>query len=362
MIFRNKALMHLKHSYIFTVLLFSLVCNRNPVDSGFGNRITKDTQPREFESIRAIGQSVDGKTFGIDDFNVFQILNDNTQVNINFLTTEFFRRISCSDVFINDKKGSLIYSVNTELIRAGESAFDTIGQISDYDSQFDRRYSVDDTKNIWFTNKCDSGVILLRWDGEYMQDYFLNVQDSTNKPFEVNEAWIAAGGGFVYLVYTKSVSIGFNSYTGKPDTEEQIIAARWDQQNNLINYFDRRWWPEEQYMQAAFVAKNELLIAYNYSGWEQGLFLMPFFDTINYSLNRLVNYTANVHLLKLNAEETYLYWNKSIFKITDKITEKNLYSDCGALFLDTSNAVVLFDRYYKKFVNVSNLPGFRNNP
>lgn len=347
--------------FLFVICLAGLQlvvsCNRNPVGKNFGEDIENVNMCYSLENLLTIGQDTSGRLFIMDSGNVSVYTYDSTLK----YTYESPKTDSMSEYshgfLIKDKKGALLFLSDSNVcrIKSNRHSFeiDTIKSFS-YITQYPGgRYSVDDSGNVWFYDMYDLRVFdeamfsLQKWDGERLQNFLIAWRDSLKSPKFLH---LAAGKDDVFLLY---LQIDYPK-----SLECTLICKRWDKNQGQVTRSESGWDLEKNF-EAAFVASQKLYVMYhNFNSWSSGVYLKELFDTKYKSAVTIGDSISNFRLLKRNADEVFLYSQKRIVQITDRISEKTLYSDCGALFLDTLNQVILYDRYRRMFINVNELPGF----
>jgi hypothetical protein len=327
------------------------------VGNEFGDRKETETTQNISMAIFSFGMDVSGEVFVLNDDSIVVAINDSTFRRVhNLVSRDGIKSIS-SNIFIKDKNGSLVLMVDSNMVRITRSGngynLDSIGKFS-YCSgryaKFTNRYAVDDDGTLWFTDVRDSALQLLQWDGNKLKRYDMDFK-LVKSADELSDIHIAAGGGFVFCVYdTSYYQSDFEQYQYK------LVILKW----NLTESIKERIEIDEKIeikIKNVF-AINGLLHMLIWNGSDE--------YEIDYMVDSSLIKKADVNcgdgfsldILKRNSQEMYLYSDKVIIQVTDTTIVKNLYSDCDALFLDTSNQVILRDQYSKKFINITNLPGF----
>ncbi len=334
-------------------------CNRNPVGKNFGENIENVHMHYKSESLSSIGQDISGRMYLMDSGNVSVYTYDSTLEYVSDSSITDSMSNYSHDLLIKDKKGSLLLLSDSNIcrIKSNSDSFDidTIDSFSYITDYIDGRYSVDDSGNVWFYELYDldkfdySTLSFKKWDGEQLQSYNIDMSDSL-KSLKSKHLHLAAGTDNIFLIYPKIY------YPG--NSECSLICMCWNKIKAGIALNESHWNLTTN-LEAVFVASQKLYVIYHeYYSWSSRVYLKELFDTSYKSDVPIGDSTSYFRLLKRNADEVLLYSPKRIVQVTDQISEKTLYSDCGALFLDTLNQVVLYDRYRNKFINVSDLPGF----
>jgi hypothetical protein len=355
MIFKKIATCRLFFVICLAGLQLVISCNRNPAGENFGADLEIVNMYYNLENLLTIGQDTSGRLFFMDSGNVSVYTYDSSlKYTYDSPDTDSISEYS-HGLLIKDIKGSLLFLSDSNVCRIKSNRhyfeIDTIESFS-YITQYpDGRYSVDDSGNVWFYDMYDLRVFddatlsLQKWDGERLQDFLIAWRDSLKSPKFLH---LAAGKDNVFLLYLQ---------VDYPKSSEcSLICKRWDKIQGQVTRSESGW-DLEMNFEAAFVAGQKLYVMYHNS-WSSEVYLKELFDTKYNSPVTIGDSISNFRLLKRNADEVFLYSQKKIVQITDRISEKIVYSDCGALFLDTLNQVISYDRYRKKFINISTLPGF----
>lgn len=265
---------------------------------------------------------------------------------------------SDSRVLIRDYQGSVIVCERNKVSRITGDDSCMVEVVKWFDNtRFKLRYTVDDSGMIFFLYFDFDNTLLLKWDGEEFTESILTGVTKTDSLEKT--AQIAAGRDCLYLAYK-----GNNGFLITDKIIRGEIVERKSLDIDADCYRIDQIFAIDTVLNLLMSVRSCSISVECASGGKKVLIsdepvLLNLRDRSLVLRNRMneAGCCLTYDLMRKSADEVYLYNSYSLFRIKGQsVSVKELYSDCGGLFLNNSGQVIMVDRYTMKQISLENLP------